>query len=61
LFKAPAGVPLAWISVAFSILLATRMTAREGVTLGVTLALGTLHWLTLRRVPPDASVNRAVT
>jgi amino acid transporter len=52
LFRAPAGVALAVLSVAFSILLATRMTMREGITLGVTVALATLHFLTLRRTEP---------
>ncbi|MEW5915603.1 MAG: APC family permease [Gemmatimonadota bacterium] len=49
LFRAPAGVPLAWLSVAVSLVLATRMTMREGITLGVTVALAALHFLTLRR------------
>jgi amino acid transporter len=53
LFRAPAGVALAWISVAISLLLATRMTLREGVTLAVTVALASLHFLTLRRSPAE--------
>jgi len=52
LFRAPAGVALAVLSVAFSVLLATRMTMREGITLGITVALATLHFLTLRRAEP---------
>ena len=47
-FRAPAGVTLAVISVGLSLLLATRMSWREAITLGVTLALGTLHWLAVR-------------
>ncbi len=50
-FRAPAAVALAVLSVAVSILLATRMSWREALTLGVTVALATLHWLAVRRVP----------
>lgn len=48
-FRAPGGVVLALLSVGVSILLATRMSAREALTLGVTVAIATAHWLTLRR------------
>lgn len=48
-FRAPAGVALALLSVGLSILLATRMSWREAITLGVTIALGTLHWLAVRK------------
>lgn len=55
-FRAPAGVTLAVISVAVSILLATRMSVREGLALSVTVALATAHWLVVRRTtaPPAA-------
>ncbi|MGQ0642745.1 MAG: APC family permease [Gemmatimonadaceae bacterium] len=52
-FRAPAGIALAWLSVVFSLLLATRMTMREGITLAITVALATLHFMTLRRAPAD--------
>jgi amino acid transporter len=55
LFRAPAGVFLAWLSVLFSLLLATRMTMREGITLAITVALASLHFLTLKR---ETSVQR---
>jgi APA family basic amino acid/polyamine antiporter len=48
-FRAPAGVTLAVLSVAVSILLATRMSVREGLALGVTVAIATAHWLVVRR------------
>lgn len=57
LFKAPAGIALAWLSVAVSLLLATRMTRREGLTLAVTIALGTLHFVMLRRARRDSSLR----
>jgi hypothetical protein len=49
LFRAPAGIFLAWLSVAVSVVLATRMTMREGITLAVTVGLASLHFLTLPR------------
>ncbi|MGH7711290.1 MAG: APC family permease, partial [Gemmatimonadaceae bacterium] len=49
LFRAPAGTTLAVLSVAVSLLLATRMTTREAVALGVTVAAATAHWLVIRR------------
>jgi len=58
-FRAPAGVALAGISVAISMLLATRMTWREALTLGVTVALASMHWLAIRKSPnsvPTANV-----
>lgn len=55
-FRAPAGVTLAVLSVAVSILLATRMSVREGLALSVTVAIATAHWLVVRRTtaPPAA-------
>ena len=55
-FRAPAGVTLAVLSVAVSILLATRMSVREGLALGVTVSIATAHWLVVRRTtaPPAA-------
>jgi len=53
-FRAPGGVALAVVSVAISMLLATRMTWREALTLGVTVALASMHWLAVRRSPNAA-------
>ncbi len=50
-FRAPAGLALAVLSVAFSMLLATRMSWREALTLGVTVALASAHWLAVRNAP----------
>jgi APA family basic amino acid/polyamine antiporter len=49
LFRAPAGLTLAVVSVGVSLLLATRMSAREGIALGITVALAAGHWLVVRR------------
>jgi basic amino acid/polyamine antiporter, APA family len=53
-FRAPAGVALAVVSVGISMLLATRMTWREALTLGVTVALASMHWLAVRKSPNAA-------
>ncbi|HJU72411.1 MAG TPA: APC family permease [Gemmatimonadaceae bacterium] len=50
-FRSPAGLTLAVLSVAFSIVLATRMSWRETLTLGTTVGLATLHWFAVRRAP----------
>jgi amino acid transporter len=45
LFRAPFGTSLAVFCVALSIVLATRMNAREAIILLVLFALATLYWL----------------
>jgi amino acid transporter len=49
LFRAPAGTGLAVIGVGASALLAARMNLREGVTLGILVAVATAHWFVVRR------------
>jgi amino acid transporter len=44
-FRIPAGTLVAILGLAFSAGLALRMTGRELIVLGGTLALGLLHWL----------------
>jgi amino acid transporter len=48
-FRAPAGRTLAALAILISILLAARMTAREAATMAIVVAIGGLHWLTVRR------------
>lgn len=48
-FRVPAGPLVALLGIAFSAALALRMTWRETVVLGGTLALGLLHWSVVRR------------
>jgi APA family basic amino acid/polyamine antiporter len=52
LFRAPAGHWLAGIGIVASIVLATRMSLREGVTLALTAAGATAYWLIARRRRP---------
>lgn len=49
LFRAPMGVGLAIIGIAFSLALATRINLREAVTLGLTVTMATGYWLVSRR------------
>ncbi|MFN2565107.1 MAG: APC family permease [Gemmatimonadaceae bacterium] len=49
LFRAPIGTGLAVIGVAASIVLVTRMSVREGVTMAVLMAAASAQWLVLRR------------
>jgi basic amino acid/polyamine antiporter, APA family len=49
LFKAPAGNVLAAIGVATSIVLATRMSTREALSMCVLVLLATIQWLAVRR------------
>jgi amino acid transporter len=58
-FRAPAGMALAAISVGVSLVLATRMSTREALTLGVTVALATAHWLAVRSATKAAPVARS--
>jgi Na+-transporting NADH:ubiquinone oxidoreductase subunit NqrD len=49
LFRAPVGVGLAIVGIAFSLALATRINLREAVTLGLTVTMATAYWLVARR------------
>ena len=48
-FRLPYGILVAALGLGFSTVLATRMTQKESVALGVTLFLGALNWLWVRR------------
>src|SRR5688572_6077287 len=48
-FRAPAGMALAGIGVAASVVLAARMNLREAVTMAVLVALASAHWFARRR------------
>lgn len=54
MFRAPLGVALTIISVCASLLLATRMSQREAVALGVTVTLATVHWFAVRHAASAA-------
>jgi APA family basic amino acid/polyamine antiporter len=49
LFHAPFGGFVAVIGVAASVVLATRMNLREGITMGVVVVTASTHWLLRRR------------
>jgi amino acid transporter len=49
LFRAPMGVSLAIVGIAFSLALATRINLREAVTLGLTVTMATAYWMVARR------------
>ncbi|HEY5939726.1 MAG TPA: APC family permease [Gemmatimonadales bacterium] len=49
LFRAPMGVGLAIIGIAFSLALATRINLREAITLGFTVTMATAYWVVSRR------------
>ena len=49
LFRAPMGVGLAIIGIAFSLALATRINLREAITLGLTVTMATAYWVVSRR------------
>jgi amino acid transporter len=51
-FKAPFGVGLAVVGVLIALMLATRMNMREIVTLGITVALASIHWFSSARRRP---------
>jgi basic amino acid/polyamine antiporter, APA family len=48
-FRAPAGMLLAAVGVAASVVLAARMNVREGVTMAGLVALATVHWFAKQR------------
>jgi len=48
LYRAPAGNVVAMIGVLISLVLISRMTGREAMTLAVVVAIATFHWLTVR-------------
>jgi APA family basic amino acid/polyamine antiporter len=56
-FRAPAGTALAAIGVAGAVVLAARMNVREGVTMGVLIALASAHWLARRRRGKDIATK----
>jgi hypothetical protein len=45
---------MAALAVAASIVLATRMTTREGIALLVAVTIATLHWVSVRRAKAAA-------
>jgi amino acid transporter len=47
-FRAPFGMWMAMIGVVIALVLASRMNQREAITMGVTVALATGHWLKVR-------------
>jgi len=47
-YRAPAGNVLAAIGVLISLVLISRMTGREAMTMAVVVIIATLHWLTVR-------------
>jgi amino acid transporter len=49
LYRAPIGIALAVIGVGASIVLASRMSLREAVTMAVLLAAASAQWLAVRR------------
>jgi basic amino acid/polyamine antiporter, APA family len=49
LYRAPIGAALAAIGVGASMVLATRMSMREAVTMGVLAAAASAHWFAVRR------------
>lgn len=53
LFRVPGGVLLPLLGLAFTAVLALRMTHREVLVLGATLAAGLLHWMWVRRARLD--------
>jgi basic amino acid/polyamine antiporter, APA family len=53
-FKLPAGWGWAVLGIAFSLVLATRMTRHELGLMAVTLLLGVLNWIWARRQPAKA-------
>ena len=48
-FRAPAGMAMAALGVAASVVLAARMNARESLTMGVLVVLAAAHWFLRRR------------
>jgi APA family basic amino acid/polyamine antiporter len=48
-FRAPAGLVLAAIGVAASVVLVARMNVREGVTMAALVAVASAHWFAMRR------------
>lgn len=53
-FRVPAGPLLALLGLAFTALLATRMSAREAAVLGLALLGGLAHWARVRPASPAA-------
>ena len=47
-YRAPAGNVVAAIGVLISLVLISRMTAREAMTLAIVVVIATAHWLTVR-------------
>ena len=52
LFRVRAGVPLAIFGVLASLVLASRMTLREGIAMAVIIVLGAVHWAWVRGAAP---------
>ncbi len=51
LFRIPWATTLATLGVLFSLVLATRMNAREALLLGLTVLIALAHWAAVRRRP----------
>jgi len=47
-YRAPAGNLVAGLGVAISLVLISRMTGREAITLSVVVTIATIHWLSVR-------------
>lgn len=54
-FRVPVGLLVAGIGIGGSLLLAARMTLREGIWLLVIVAIAAIHWAIQQRHPPRAS------
>jgi len=48
-FRVPAGTVVAAVGIAGSLIISTRMSGREAVTMALVVTLGTLYWLASRR------------
>jgi APA family basic amino acid/polyamine antiporter len=57
-FRAPAGMALAAIGVAASVVLAARMNVREAVTMAVLVALASVYWFAKARGGPELAGER---
>jgi amino acid transporter len=56
-YRSPLGALMAVVGVATSIVLASRMNAREGVSLAIVVAIGVAHWLVVRGRPAPQVVG----
>ncbi len=54
MFRSPFGMVMSVVGVLTSVLLASRMNAREGYSIIALFVVGTVHWLVVRRAPPPS-------